>query len=144
MLTNNRIFRLTTNYQYKAQQKIIKSRVRIKHFSIVGFTQVRTHSDFCWTRNRTRTLTYWTRTRTLVQWTPTRTGTLVQWTRTHTWWTPTLAWWTGTQTLALWTRTHCWTHESGLTPTLHDTRVSTGACYTKALIQINADHKWSP
>ena len=36
---------------------MIKSRVKIKHFSIVGFmspgwvrTQVRTHSDFCWTR----------------------------------------------------------------------------------------------
>ena len=59
-------FRLTTNYhQYKAQQKwsmqgsakMIKSRVEIRHFSIVGLmspgwvrTQVRTHSDFCWTR----------------------------------------------------------------------------------------------
>ena len=37
--------------------KIIKSRVEIKHFSTVGLmspdwvrTQVRTHSDFCWTR----------------------------------------------------------------------------------------------
>ena len=36
---------------------MIKSRVEIKHFSIVGLTspgwvrtQVRTHSDFCWTR----------------------------------------------------------------------------------------------
>ena len=50
---------LTTNYQYKAQQmiksrvKMIKSRVKIKHFSIVGLMSpgwVRTHSDFCWTR----------------------------------------------------------------------------------------------
>ena len=37
--------------------KMIKSRVKIKHFSIVGLmspgwvrTQVRTHSDICWTR----------------------------------------------------------------------------------------------
>ena len=50
-------FRLTTNYLYKAQQKMIKSRVKIKHFSIVGLmspgwvrTQIQTHSDFCWTR----------------------------------------------------------------------------------------------
>ena len=102
---------------------MIKSRVEIKHFSIVGLmssgwvrTQVRTHSDFCWTR--TRTLTHWTRT--LVQWTRTRTRTLVKWTRTHTWWTRTLVLWTRTRTrtLALWTRTHCRTHESGLTPTL--------------------------
>ena len=32
---------------------MIKSRVKIKHFSIVGLMspgRVRTHSDFCWTR----------------------------------------------------------------------------------------------
>ena len=55
MLTKKGKFRLTTNYQYKAQQKWLK--VGLKHFSIVGlmspgwvWTQVRTHSDFCWTR----------------------------------------------------------------------------------------------
>ena len=50
-------FRLTTNYhQYKAQQKWLKVGLKLKHFSIVGLmspgwvrTQVRTHSDFCWT-----------------------------------------------------------------------------------------------
>ena len=45
-------FRLTTNYQYKAQQKLLKVGFKIKHFSIVGLMSpgwVRTQSDFCWT-----------------------------------------------------------------------------------------------
>ena len=106
--------------------KNIKSRVEIKHFSIVRTHESRLSPDSLWllldSRTRTRTLTHWTRTRTrtLVQWTRTRTRTLVKWTRTHTWWTRTLVLWTRTRTrtLALWTRTHCRTHESGLTPTL--------------------------
>ena len=118
-------FRLTTNYQYKAQQKLLKVGWNIALFYCWTHDS-RLSPDSFWllldSRTRTRTLTHWTRTRTrtLVQWTRTRTRTLVQWIRIHTWWTRTLAWWTRTRTrtLALWTRTHCRTHESGLTPTL--------------------------
>ena len=120
-------FRLTTNYQYKAQQKWLKVGWKIALFySWTHESRLSPDSspDSLWllldSRTRTRTLAHWTRTRTLVQWTRTRTRTLIQWTRTHTWWTRALAWWTRTRTrtLALWTRTHCRTHESGLTPTL--------------------------
>ena len=55
----NKTGEIKVDYQLSIQgsAKIIKSRIKIKHFSIVGLmspgwvrTQVRTHSDFCWTR----------------------------------------------------------------------------------------------
>ena len=94
---------------------MIKRRVKIKHFSIVGlmspgwvWTQVRTHSDFCWTRGLG--LGLWSN------------GLgLGLWSSGHGLTSDGLGLWPDGLGLGLWsfwTRTHCRTHESGLTPTL--------------------------
>ena len=52
-----KVLKWTIFSKSEGSANMIKSRVKIKHFSIVGLmssdwvrTQVRTHSDFCWTR----------------------------------------------------------------------------------------------
>ena len=57
MLTKKREIKVDYQLSIQGSAKMIKSRVKIKHFSMVGLVspgwvrnQVRTHSDFCWTR----------------------------------------------------------------------------------------------